>query len=108
MKRGPYNYFGLIALIFFVAITYVWEQIESVRMQYKIDKLNEEKIRGKENLSDLQILCYKMESLDRLDEIAKKMKFITPKNENVICLDSESRQIKECRVVIKKTNENYK
>ncbi|MFH0807785.1 MAG: hypothetical protein V2A57_05150 [Elusimicrobiota bacterium] len=72
MKKGPYNYFGLTALIFFVAIIYAWEQIESVRMQYKINKLNEEKIKEKETLSDLQILYYKMESLERLDDIAKK------------------------------------
>ncbi|OGS28140.1 MAG: hypothetical protein A2297_08590 [Elusimicrobia bacterium RIFOXYB2_FULL_48_7] len=84
MKKPQANYFLIITFIFLVAIIFAWEQIESVRLQYKIDRFSEALQKEHETQSELQILCYKMESPERLDKLAREMKFVIPKKESIV------------------------
>ncbi|OGS20448.1 MAG: hypothetical protein A2252_10465 [Elusimicrobia bacterium RIFOXYA2_FULL_39_19] len=83
MKKGKTNYLLVIMVVFTVAMIYVWEQIQSVRLQYMIEEINEQKSKELENAADFQILCIKMESPERLDRLASERKFYAPKKENV-------------------------
>ncbi|MFN3966626.1 MAG: cell division protein FtsL [Endomicrobiia bacterium] len=90
MKKNYKKYFIFILLFFTIILIYVIEQIESKRMLIRLDKLNSEKNKQIEIYSKLQVEYTRLTSPERLDEIAKKQKFIIPQEEKIIYIREEN------------------
>lgn len=88
-KEKPFNGFLLLLLAFFVVFLYVWLQITSTRMVYKVDNLRVALDREIEVNKQLKISISELSSPQKLDRIAKKMKLQNPSKGQVVEIPAE-------------------
>lgn len=73
-----------IAVLFFLTF-YIWNQIESIRLGYKIGELEENLRALKKEVEKLEAEKSSLLALERVEKIAKeKLKLENPKKEQVI------------------------
>lgn len=73
-----------IAVMFFLTF-YIWNQIESIRLGYKIGELEENLQSLKKDVEKLETEKSSLLSLERVEKIAKeKLKLEKPKKEQII------------------------
>lgn len=76
---------ALTVLAMLVLIFYVWNQIESVRLGYKIGQLEERLISLKKEVEKLEAEKSSLLALDKVEKIAKqKLKMDKAKKEQII------------------------
>lgn len=87
MKKKNKNLFLIIILVFVVAFIYVWEQIESEKMLRRLNDIDKKKQEEMGIYSQLQMVCSDLRSPDRLNTIARKLKFVVPQKDKIIYIN---------------------
>lgn len=90
INRGVLHRFLFLVLLFCTALTYVWQQIQVVKVGYSINQLKLQiEERENENRS-LRVKLNNLGSLKRVEKIAKeRLKMINPSAENIIYLETK-------------------
>lgn len=79
---------GVILIVFFTALIFVWEQIQVIKVGYTISKLKSQIEQQENENKHLKIKLNNLCSLERVEKIAyQKLKMISPSPENIIYLN---------------------
>ena len=91
MVRKKYTKKEIILVVFCIIIVisiltfYIWHQIESVRIGYKIGELEEKVLNLRKEVEKLETKKSTLLSLERVEKIAKeKLNLVEPKEEQLV------------------------
>jgi len=80
------KYFGWLTVVAFVAVFYVWQQTQSVRLGYRVDNSNKECEKWEQDNKALRLKINRLLSMERLDAVAKENKLVNPDEKKIIYL----------------------
>lgn len=76
-------------IVIFILTFYIWHQVESVRLGYKIGQLEQEVLSLKKEVERLEAKKSSLLSLERVEKIAREeLNLISPKKEQIVSDDS--------------------
>jgi cell division protein FtsL len=81
-----------IIVVFAVALIIVWEQTQSVRLGYRVDNLRVECDRLEQENNDLLARIRALQSMERLDVLARELRLINPDARDIIYLSGNGPQ----------------
>jgi cell division protein FtsL len=81
-----FRYFYWLIIAGFVLSFYVWQQTQSTRLGYSVDKLRKECEKWEQENKDLRFKVNCLLSMERLDKVAKEKQLVTPDEKSTIFL----------------------